>query len=63
MDGTMSLVGTLNFYGFAASMYYSYFAKPFYPLMWQSAQAEAIRHADAMQRGSWGEVVIKPGRK
>jgi hypothetical protein len=63
MDGTMSIVGMFGTYGFAASIYYFYFAKPCYPLMWQSMQDDAVRRADAAQRGSWGELTVRAGRK
>ncbi len=64
MDAAMGLVGVFGgLSGAAASMYYSYFAKPFYPLMWKSMQEEGLRRADAAQRGSWGEAIIRPGRK
>jgi RHS repeat-associated protein len=64
MDAVMSTVGVFGgLSGAAASMYYFYFAKPFYPVMWQSMQEECIRRVDAAQRGSWGEAVIRPGRK
>jgi len=51
MNGVMNILGAFGVPGLIGSSYYFYFAKPFYPLMWESMKNEAIMRANMMQNG------------
>jgi len=64
LDGGMSLYGAFGGTpGLIAASYYNFFAKPCYPLIWQSMQSEAIWRAGAYQSSNLGGLTVHPGRK